>query len=387
MTVRFIPLLTIISLLLTINSQAQSKFDFEGQASFLLNYSPENTPSLFSGLRYLPKATLTVPVDSTRKFDFEFSLNLNTAAFIYPFDSLTGDFDLRSYRIWARYTSKQFELRAGLQKIDFGSATLLRPLQWFNQIDPRDPLQITNGVYGVLSRYYFLNNTNIWVWGLLGNTKPRGYDFVNSQQWSPEAGTRIQLPVPKGEIALSYHYRTADSRELLGLPNYKNLPENRFGLDGKWDVGVGLWMEYSYIYRHKYFGPFTGMNLLTLGTDYTFPLGSGLNVVAEHMIITNGHTAFEVETANHISALMVNYPIGFFDRISLLWSHGWIKNSSTVFLNYQHQFKHITSYFMVYYNPKSTNVLPVGDQTNNFGGPGVRVMLVYNHARAKKRKK
>ena len=28
-------------------------------------------------------------------------------------------------------------------------------------IDPRDPLQLTNGVWGLLGRYYFMNNANL----------------------------------------------------------------------------------------------------------------------------------------------------------------------------------------------------------------------------------
>lgn len=382
---RFILLLCIALNLPPIIGSAQ--FDLEGQVSWLTNYSPDNDPSLFTGLRYIPKATFVLPIDSLRKIDFEASLNLSGTSFIHPFDSIIGNFDINLYRVWIRYVAKQFELRAGLQKIDFGSASILRPLQWFNQIDPRDPLQITNGVFGVLGRYYFLNNANIWMWGLIGNKKARGYDFLESNQWLPEVGTRIQLPVPRGEVALSYHYRTADSRDLIGLPNYEILPENRLGVDGKWDVGVGLWMEYTYVYRSKYFGPLTSNNLITLGTDYTFPIGSGLNLVAEHMILTSGHSAFEVEIANHISAIMINYPIGFFDRISFLTSYNWNAEAATIFLNYEHQFKHITTNFMVYYNPYSNDILPVSDQTNNFGGPGIRLLLVYNHSGIKQKKK
>merc|ERR1712127_1137306 len=105
--------------------------------------------------------------------------------------------------------TNQFELRVGLQKIDFGSASLLRPIQWFNQIDPRDPLQLTNGVYGVLGRYYFLNNANIWLWTLYGNEKTRGFDALETNKKVPEFGGRIQYPTKKGEIALSYHHRSA----------------------------------------------------------------------------------------------------------------------------------------------------------------------------------
>ena len=42
------------------------------------------------------------------------------------------------------------------QKMNFGSAIILRCLTWFNSIDPRDPLQATDGKTGPLLRYYFL---------------------------------------------------------------------------------------------------------------------------------------------------------------------------------------------------------------------------------------
>ena len=48
---------------------------------------------------------------------------------------------------WLRLSTSRFEARVGLQKINFGSATLFRPLMWFDSLDPRDPLQITDGVY------------------------------------------------------------------------------------------------------------------------------------------------------------------------------------------------------------------------------------------------
>ena len=110
---------------------------------------------------------------------------------------------------------------------------LLRPIQWFNQIDPRDPLQLTNGVYAALGRYYFLNNANIWLWVLYGNEKTRGFDVLESNWKIPEIGTRIQYPIPKGEIALSYHYRTANSINQSFLNPYEKIPEHRIGIDGK----------------------------------------------------------------------------------------------------------------------------------------------------------
>ena len=91
---------------------------------------------------------------------------------------------------------------------------MLRPLMWFDKIDPRDPLQLTDGVWGLLARYYFLNNANIWLWGLYGNEKPKTWEIGKTNQHYPEFGGRFQSPVPKGEAAVSYHFRMADTRGL-----------------------------------------------------------------------------------------------------------------------------------------------------------------------------
>ena len=93
-------------------------------------------------------------------------------------------------------------VRGGLQKINFGSANLLRPLMWFDQIDPRDPLQLTDGVWGILGRYYFLNNANIWVWGLIGNDQRKGWEVIPSVKNKPEFGFRVQMPIPGNYLSL-----------------------------------------------------------------------------------------------------------------------------------------------------------------------------------------
>ena len=74
--------------------------------------------------------------------------------------------------------NKNIENRLGLQKIDFGSALLIRPLQWFNQIDPRDPLRLTNGVYGILFRQYFNDNSNIWLWNWIPASFHKTFYFL-----------------------------------------------------------------------------------------------------------------------------------------------------------------------------------------------------------------
>ena len=104
------------------------------------------------GIRSIPEFTLEQSVSSSVLFDVEFSLNaFGTAQFRSGEDTRT-DGKIDPYRLWFRFSTSQFEARIGLQKINFGSASLLRPLMWFDSSEPRDPLQLTDGVYALLLR-------------------------------------------------------------------------------------------------------------------------------------------------------------------------------------------------------------------------------------------
>jgi hypothetical protein len=152
--------------------------NISGQLSLWASYSHRNTFPVRAGLRYIPSIYYGVRASGQKLIDFEASANIYGTLAFHPFDTANTDGSLKPYRFWMRYSSEQFELRLGLQKINFGSASMLRPLMWFDQMDPRDPLHLTDGVWGLLARYYFLNNTNVWLWGLYGNNNPRGWELV-----------------------------------------------------------------------------------------------------------------------------------------------------------------------------------------------------------------
>jgi hypothetical protein len=294
--------------------------------------------------------------------------------------------------MWARYSGKQLEVRAGLQKIDFGSATLLRPLQWFNEIDPRDPLQLTNGVYGLLGRYSFMNNANIWVWGLYGNQHTRGFDALETNPTQPEIGGRFQYPTKDGEIAISYHHRNIDEATIR-LPSssvgpgahpgpsftFYNIDEDKIALDGKWDKKVGLWFEASHSFKNQNIGQLTNQSMLNLGTDYTFGLGNGLNVIGEHLMVTYNNDEIRLNNVSHISATTLSYPLGLFDKVMSIVYYNWESREPILFINYQHSFKKITGYIMAYYNPSTQSGIRENDFSNSISGPGIRLMCVYNH--------
>ena len=313
---------------------SQNVFEFKGQASVFGNYSPDNDLDLFTGGRYIPEISYKIKLPQSRNFDLVGSVNMYGNSNFRAFDTAVSDANIKPYRIWARYTHKQFEIRAGLQKIDFGSATILRPLQWFNQIDPRDPLSQTNGVYGLLGRYYFLNNANIWLWMLYGNEETRGFDAIKTYAKEPEFGGRIQYPVPKGEVAVSYHHRAANSSELPILQSYNKNPENRIGLDGKWDLGIGLWFESSYIHQSKNIGVFSNQELFNLGCDYTFDVGNGLNVITEHLFFGYDEDPFQFDQNSNITAATLSYPLNFFNSLSSVVYYSWENEDFAFFLNF-----------------------------------------------------
>lgn len=369
----------IVIMFSALNISGQNNLEFDGEASAYGNYSPDNELDLFMGGRYIPQLNYTIELNPSKILDFEGAANIYGSVSFHPFDSSYIDGNIQAYRIWARYTGKQFEIRLGLQKIDFGSALILRPLQWFDEIDPRDPLKFTNGVYGALGRYYFLNNANIWLWVLYKNEAARGFDFVESNSNYPEFGGRVQYPVPKGEIALSYNHRTADTRDLLIVPTYEEIPEDKFGLDGKWDIEIGLWFEACYIHKHKDVGMLTNQAFFTLGTDYTFGVGNGLHVVVENLIASLDENPFELSEVSNTTASMISYPLGLFNNLSSVVYYNWSTKDFSFFLNFEHQFKSITGYLMAYYNPDNEQVLQDDNFGNSFSGPGFRIMLVYNH--------
>jgi len=166
-------------------------------------------------VRFLPSLSIGKNLNSNLKFDSEISFDSYLNYQYAGSGSDASDSKIKPYRLWIRLSSERFELRAGLQKINFGSASALRPLMWFDHLDPRDPLQLTDGVYGLLGRYYFQNNANAWLWVLWGNDKTIGWETVPAVRKIPEFGGRMQFPVPKGEVAFSYHHRTANLAGVL----------------------------------------------------------------------------------------------------------------------------------------------------------------------------
>ncbi|MCU4155812.1 hypothetical protein J1N10_07470 [Carboxylicivirga sp. A043] len=360
-------------------SSETSAVDWQGQVVGWGHYNPDNPYPMYFGARFIPQLNYEITLANSGLIDFEGSANIVGDVGVHIPDSSDWNGKLSPYRIWARYSNEQLEFRVGLQKINFGSATLLRPLMWFDQVDPRDPLQLTDGVWGGLMRYYFMNNANLWLWVLYGNDNLKGWEFIESNHRIPEFGGRFQLPIPLGEAAISYHHRLADSRGLdEAIRSFEKIPENRLGIDARLDKVIGFWFEGAWVSTIKDLGAFTNQMSLNLGLDYTFGFGNGLNVLAEHLVTAYNEKAFRFDESVNFSALSLNYPIGMFDNLNTIVFYNWADKQFYNFINWSKQYDSIALNIMGYWNPDDYNMIMQANAENLFAGTGIQLMLVYN---------
>jgi len=378
----FIFTIPLLLLLLPESAQGQENtFKLKGQADAYSGLKFTNPVQWQTGVRFIPSVSIEKQWKNNLKFDSEISFNSFLDYTFTGWEKNGSGSGIKPYRLWLRLSSERFELRAGLQKINFGSATMLRPLMWFDRMDPRDPLQLTDGVYGLLGRYYFQNNANVWLWILWGNDKTKGWETVPSARKIPEFGGRTQFPVPKGELALSYHHRTADLGAIINPVNIHGaatFPEDRLGIDGKWDIGVGLWGEYTLIHSSldsAYFQQWS--KLFTLGIDYTFNLGNGLYLATEFFRISNANKIAEPGVSRSFSLLTVNYPIGT-NKIGGIIYYNLTDNSWYRFINLQRQSDNWTYYLFLFWNPDKIALYNTGDNNILFSGKGIQLMAVFN---------
>lgn len=379
---RSIPVVLWIMLLSGASAGFGQTFETRGQLSAWLAYHKSQDNEFQGGIRALPSFSLKKNLGEKTAVDAEASFNVYGLASARASQSVSTDGRIKPYRLWARFSTPRFEARLGLQKINFGSALLLRPLMWFDRIDPNDPLQLTDGVYAALVRYTFVGNANIWLWGLFGNQDLKGWEYIETKSRTPEFGGRLQMPLFSGEAAFSYHHRLMDpARSLLPLPEgeTERISENRFALDGKWDVGAGIWVEAVLAHQNFRIYPFRYQVLVNTGGDYTFGLGNGLHVVAEHLISGMSTRAFGRGESVRFTALAADYPLGLFDRIKAAMFYNSRTGDWYRLITWQRTYDRWSFYAIGFWNPDHYQIYASQQGRNLFAGKGVQIMAVFNY--------
>lgn len=357
--------------------------NLNGQITAWVSSNPSRDAVSQIGIRYIPELYIGEEAGDNLSFDSDISMDMYKSADIHNWEITHTFAKFNAYRLWVRFSTDRLETRLGLQKINFGSAVLFRPLQWFDRIDPRDPLKITAGVYGLLMRYYFQNNTNIWLWGLYHNKRLKGLDIAPTDQQTVEFGGRIQMPLLNGEAGLSYHHRMADfaNFSLLSADSNFNtsVPENRLGLDGKWDVGVGIWIEGALVHHPTDIQGLNYQQALTLGIDYTFDVGNGLTTICEHFISTFAEKAFGRDKEKDFSGLSVNYPLNVVDGISAIFFLDWTTQDWYTTFTWRRIYDEWSIYLIGFRNPEKLILNQNQDSHSTFTGKGIQILVVFNH--------
>jgi hypothetical protein len=369
-------------LILGQNVVLSQTISWQGQLSGWLTGNQSELPISQVGFRYIPDVFIEKRFNNNLLGDAEISFNAFATGNFNAIESFSKNGKLKPYRLWVRFAGNQFEARIGLQKINFGSAMLFRPLMWFDCLDPRDPLQLTDGVYGLLLRYYFQNNANIWLWGLYDNNDLKGWERVSTEDNGIEFGGRFQIPIFTGEAGISYHHRRADFSQIpyfSPVLTKSLVDENRFAFDGKWDVEIGLWFEGTIIYRNTNVALMKYQWLWTLGTDYTFNIGNGLHIMSEFFNSESSDKFLGLGEGISFSGLSADYPIGLLDRVSGIYYYDWTNRNNYFWVNWQRTYDDWMFYLIGFFNPETVHVSQTRTGSSAFAGNGFQIMVVFNH--------
>jgi hypothetical protein len=193
------------------------------------------------------------------------------------------------------------------------------------------------------------------------------------------------VPVGRGELAFTTHHRRAKLSEALGAADLEveDWREQRYALDGKWDLGVGVWFEGVLSRQHP---PVLGdldQEALNVGADYTFALGNGLHVLGEYFVLQQALGGLERDQSSRFGAMSLRYPVGLLDTLSGIVyldgrSHDWYR-----FVSWQRTYDRWQLYVMGFWNPRQSALLPETDAVRAsptpMSGHGFQLMVVFNH--------
>jgi hypothetical protein len=379
--------------------------------------------------RYLPELSCGLSVSGALTADLFASPNLWISR-----PSPSGDDEaapsrqgVEPYRAWLRVSTPRFEARAGLQRISFGSASVLRPLMWFDRLDPRDPLQLTEGIWGVLGRAYLPGNATVWAWAVRGEDDRRGWELIPGVGGKVEGGGRVQVPLGPGEVAASFHHRRLDLGGLGLFAPGTPVPggrEDRFGVDGKWDVEVGVWVEAEVVRQDSEALRKRWLRGITVGADYTFKLRNGLTILGEHMVketpsfkplspspapggvapfspspAPGGVAPFSPSPAPggpgegseapsfstlRLTALTAGYPLGVLDRVGLAVYRDWEGEGWFRLLEWRRTYDTWRIHLLGFWNPDVGGLFPSdapggAGSSGSLAGKGAQLIVVFNH--------
>jgi hypothetical protein len=165
----------------------------------------------------------------------------------------------------------------------------------------------------------------------------------------------------------------------IGPDEPETVPQERFGIDGKWDVGPGIWFEGSLERAKSDLLPFEYRQLLTVGLDYTFGLGNGLTMLGEHFRLVESEEALSGGEDLQLSALSITYRVNVVDRLTAITFRDWDRDEGYYFVEWRRTFDRWRIHLIGFSNPESGTILPGRSSGSLFSGEGVQFVFVFNH--------
>jgi len=359
-------LFILLSLSLVFAEDRSLNLQWKGQASVIHASSfEESFDKSPTTMRYIPQLRLDYQVTSSNRLGFDAAVDI----YNYSLGDSLVDMDGDLYRFTLRYDTPKAQLRVGLQKINFGPARMLRVLQWFDELDPRDPLALSPGVWAAMGRYYFENGTNIRLWTMADAPDQQRSYWGDTESWPWDVGGRLEYPIPAGTLGLTLHSLDASKVSVV--------KENRIAGDIRVDAIVGLWSEMMFA---RIEDPTEDMDVLSVmaGVDYTFSLGNGLYTALEIATTYQGGTGDEMPWQVRTIALTGNYTLGLSDGLTFyLYAIDFpILESQTIpMLGWQHTSGNWLFYLALYDMPE----FPLGSGMSLPSGTGLQLNIAFNH--------
>ena len=304
----------------------------------------ENQSNFMTKMGYTPTFSASYELQKDRMVDLEWAYHLNRSYFGNTLDIKNE----KSHRYWVRYSSDKLEARLGLQKIAFGPSQVLRTLSWFDTIDPEDPTGQTEGVEAFLLRYFSSNSIFLWAWA------------INNDKDTLSIGGRGELSTSLGEWGLTYHQDPSKSLRIIGQGGIPVMgPHNRLAIDYRYDGFIGLWNESAMIKSDN-----LELDMITVGSDYTLPIGSGILIMTESMQISSKKN--NSSSSNTFTAFMASVQVGMFHNVMLISTLDWDENNIYNYLRWSSTFDSFSINCMASIN-------------SNKMGNNLQFMFIYNH--------
>ena len=362
-----IALLLVLSITLIFGQSSSLNLQWKGQASLIHASSfEESFDESPTTMRYIPQLRLDYQSSSSTRLGFDAAVDLYNFSRGDSLVKLDGDL----YRFTLRFDTPKTQLRVGLQKINFGPARMLRVLQWFDQLDPRDPLALSPGVWSVMGRYYFENGAIIRLWSMADAPDPQRDTWGIADEWPWDIGGRLEYPIPAGTLGLTLHKLD------VGETEYFN--ESRAALDVRLDALVGLWSELMFSRTDFDFADANNSLTAMAGVDYTFGIGNGLYVALESLTSHFGNVGEDMPWVAGSTALMGSYTLGLADGLTA-YLYGInlpdIETQYIPMLGWQHTSGNWLYYIALYDMPK----LAVGGSMALPTGTGIQLNIAFNH--------